>query len=100
MPGKHRLKRRRAEHTARHRTVEVIDTHTLTTRVMTNDALAAGRLTKGRYIALCGQDVCLPVLLSLDVAAVHHVSQFRLREWECHERRRPHHLHHLSDPRI
>jgi hypothetical protein len=57
MPGKHRLKRRRAEHPARHRTVEVIDAHTLTTHVLINDAFAAGRLPKGRYIALCGQDV-------------------------------------------
>jgi hypothetical protein len=62
MPGKHRLKHRRAEHTARHRTVEVIDAHTLTTHVLTNDAFAAGRLPKGSYTALCGQDV-LPASL-------------------------------------
>jgi hypothetical protein len=62
MPVKHRLKRRRAEHTARHRTIKVIDAHTLTTHVLINDAFAAGRLLKGRYIALCGQDV-LPASL-------------------------------------
>ena len=63
MPGKHRLKTRRAEHTApRHRPVEVVDAHTLTAHFLTHDALTAGRLPKGRDIALCGQDV-LPASL-------------------------------------
>ena len=62
MPGKHRLKGRRAEHTARHRAVELVDARTLTAHLLTDTAIAAGRLAKGRYIALCGQDV-LPASL-------------------------------------
>lgn len=60
MSAKHRLKGRRAEraeHTARYRTVEVVDARTLGSHLLAPDALAAGRLPKGRYIALCGQDV-------------------------------------------
>lgn len=64
MTGKHRLKTRRAEHTVpRHRPVEVVDAHTPTAHFLTHDAFAAGRLPKGRYIALCGQDV-LPASLA------------------------------------
>lgn len=57
MPGRHSLKTRRAERTARRRTVEVVDVRTFTAHVLTQDALAAGRLPKGRYIALCGREV-------------------------------------------
>jgi hypothetical protein len=60
MTGKHRLKSRRVQRTKQHRTVEVVDARTLTTHFLTLDVLTAGRLPKGRYIALCGQDV-LPV---------------------------------------
>ena len=63
MPGKHRLKSLRAEHTARQRAVELVDACTLTAHFLTLDALAAGRLPKGCYIALCGQDV-LPASLA------------------------------------
>jgi hypothetical protein len=63
MTGKHRLKSRRAEYTARQRAVELVDARTLTARFLTMDALAAGRLPKGRYIALCGHDV-LPASLA------------------------------------
>jgi hypothetical protein len=62
MPGKHRLKRHRAEHTARHRAVELVDARTLTAHLLTDAAIAAGRLAKSRYVALCGQDV-LPASL-------------------------------------
>lgn len=58
MPGRHRLKGRRAETTpAPRRAVEVIDAHTFTAHFLTMEALAAGRHPQGRYIALCGQDV-------------------------------------------
>lgn len=59
MSGRHRLKRRQAVCTVprRRRTVEVVDVHTFTIHFLTMDALAAGRHPKGRYIALCGQDV-------------------------------------------
>jgi hypothetical protein len=63
MAGKHRLRNRRVQHTTRHRAVEVVDARTLTAHVLTMDALAAGRLPKGRYTALCGQDV-LPACLT------------------------------------
>jgi hypothetical protein len=63
MPGKHRLKSLRAEYTARQRAVELVDARTLTAHFLTLDALASGRLPKGRYIALCGQDV-LPASLA------------------------------------
>jgi hypothetical protein len=62
MPAKHSIKRKRAEQAAGHRTVEVIDAHTFTAHLLTDAALAAGQLAKGRYIALCGRDV-LPVSL-------------------------------------
>jgi hypothetical protein len=63
MTGKHRLKSRRTEHTARHRAIELVDARTLTAHFLTMDALTAGRLPKGRYIARCGQDV-LPASLT------------------------------------
>ena len=64
MTGKHRLRNRRVQtqHITRHRAVEVVDARTLTTHFLTMDALATGRLPKGRYITLCGQDV-LPASL-------------------------------------
>ena len=62
MPGRHRLKGRRAEQ-AHRRAVEVVDAHTLHVHLLTNDALAAGRHPEGRYIALCGQEV-LPASLT------------------------------------
>jgi hypothetical protein len=65
MTGRHRLKDRRvqAQRPSRHRAVEVVDARTLTAHFLTVDALAAGRLPKGRYIARCGQDV-LPASLT------------------------------------
>jgi hypothetical protein len=65
MTGRHRLRNRRVQtqRTTRHRTVEVVDARTLTAHCLTMDALAAGRLPKGRYITLCGQDV-LPASLA------------------------------------
>jgi hypothetical protein len=45
------------------RAVEVVDAHTLTTHLLTLDALAARRLPEGRYTALCGKDV-LPACLT------------------------------------
>jgi hypothetical protein len=64
LAGKHRLRGRRAETTApRRRAVEVIDAQTFTAHFLTIDALAAGRHPRGRYIALCGQDV-LPASLT------------------------------------
>jgi hypothetical protein len=63
MAGRHRLKGRRVQHTTRHRTIELVDARTLTAHFLTMDALAAGRLPKGRYITLCGQDV-LPASLA------------------------------------
>jgi len=63
MPGKHWLKSLRAEHAARHRAVELVDARTLTAHLLTDAAIAAGQLAKGRYIALCGQDV-LPASLA------------------------------------
>jgi hypothetical protein len=57
MTGKHRLKSRRTEHTARHRAIELVDARTLTAHLLTDAAIAAGRLAKGRYVAICGQDV-------------------------------------------
>ena len=65
MVGRHRLKNRRvpAQRFSRHRAIEVVDARTLTAHFLTLDALAAGRLPKGRYIARCGQDV-LPASLA------------------------------------
>jgi hypothetical protein len=64
MTGRHRLKGRSVvQRTARHRAIEVVDARTLTAHFLTLDALAAGRLPKGRYITLCGQDV-LPASLT------------------------------------
>lgn len=57
MAGKHRLKHRQVQHSAPHRAVEVVDARTRTMHSLTDEALTAGRLPKGRYIALCGQDV-------------------------------------------
>jgi hypothetical protein len=63
MAGRHRLKGRSVvQRTARHRAVEVVDARTLTVHFLTMDALAAGRLPRGRYITLCGQEV-LPASL-------------------------------------
>jgi hypothetical protein len=65
MTGRHRLRNRRvqAQRPSRHRAVEVVDARTLTEHFLTLDALAAGRLPKGRYIARCGQEV-LPASLT------------------------------------
>lgn len=63
MAGRHRLRGRRVQRTSRHRAIEVVDARTLTAHFLTDDALAAGRLPKGRYIALCGQEV-LPASLT------------------------------------
>jgi hypothetical protein len=63
MTSRHRLRDRRVQRTARHRAIEVVDARTLTAHFLTMDALAAGRLPKSRYIALCGQDV-LPASLT------------------------------------
>jgi hypothetical protein len=64
MTGRHRLKGRSVvQRTARHRAIEVVDARTLTAHFLTLDALAAGRLPKGRYITLCGQNV-LPASLT------------------------------------
>lgn len=65
MAGRHRLKGRRtpAAHTSRRRAIEVVDARTLTAYFLTDDALATGRLPKGRYIARCGEDV-LPACLT------------------------------------
>lgn len=63
MTGKHRLKGPSVQRTSRHRAVEVVDARTLTAHFLTLDALAAGRLPKGSYIARCGQDV-LPASLA------------------------------------
>ena len=63
MAGKHRLRDRRMQRTTRHRAIEVVDARTLTAHFLTMDALAAGRLPQGRYIARCGHDV-LPASLT------------------------------------
>jgi hypothetical protein len=63
MTGRHRLRDRRVQRTTRHRAIEVVDVRTLTAHFLTMDALAAGRLPTGRYIALCGHDV-LPASLT------------------------------------
>jgi len=64
MAGRHRLKGRSVvQRTTRYRAIEVVDARTLTAHFLTLDALAAGRLPKGRYITLCGQDV-LPASLA------------------------------------
>jgi hypothetical protein len=65
MAGRHWLKNRRVQiqRPSRHRAIEVVDARTLTTHCLSMDALAAGRLPKGRYIARCGQDV-LPASLA------------------------------------
>lgn len=62
MPGKHSLKRKKAERTERRRAAEVVDARTRQAHLLTPDALAAGLSAAGRYIALCGQDV-LPASL-------------------------------------
>ena len=63
MTGRHRLRDRRSPRTFRHRAVDVVDARTLTAHFLTMDALTAGRLPQGRYIALCGHDV-LPASLT------------------------------------
>ena len=64
MTGRHRFKGRSVvQRTARHRAIEVVDARTLTAHFLSVDALAAGRLPKGRYIARCGQEV-LPASLA------------------------------------
>jgi hypothetical protein len=65
MAGRHRLKSTQvpAQRPSRHRAVEVVDARTFTAHCLTLDALAAGHLPKGRYIARCGQDV-LPASLA------------------------------------
>lgn len=65
MAGRHRLRNRRVQHTSQHRAVEVVDACTLTAHFLTRDALAAGRLPKGRYIARCGEDVLPPSFVEL-----------------------------------
>jgi hypothetical protein len=62
MVGKHRLRNRQVQRTSRPRVVEVVDARTLTAHFLTLDAMAAGRLPQGRYIAVCDQDV-LPASL-------------------------------------
>ena len=63
MAGRHRLRRRhQVRHAAPPRAVEVVDARTLMGHVLTLDALSAGRVPEGRYIALCGMDV-LPACL-------------------------------------
>lgn len=57
MIGRHRLRDRRVQRTVRHRAIEVVDARTLTAHFLTMDALVAGRLPTGSYIALCGHDV-------------------------------------------
>lgn len=63
--GRHRLRDRRVQRTARRSAIEVVDARTRTAHYLTLDALAAGRLPRGCYIyiALCGQDA-LPVCLT------------------------------------
>jgi hypothetical protein len=65
MTGRHRLKNRRvaAQRFSRHRAVEVVDARALTAHCLSVNALAAGRLPKGRYIARCGEEV-LPASLA------------------------------------
>ena len=62
MPGRHSLKTRRVERAAHRRATELVDAHTGQAHLLTEDAVAAGQLPKGRYIAICGQEV-LPVAL-------------------------------------
>jgi hypothetical protein len=58
MAGRHRIKGRQVQHAAPPQCpVEVVDARTRTAHSLTDEALAAGRLPQGRYIALCGQDV-------------------------------------------
>jgi ribosomal protein L20A (L18A) len=64
MAGRHRLKRSQVRHSAPPQwAVEVVDARTLMGHLLTLDALAAGRLAAGRYIALCREDV-LPARLT------------------------------------
>lgn len=62
MPGKHTLKRKKAERAEYRRAAEVVDVRTLRAHLLTLDALAEGQYAAGRYVALCGQDV-LPASL-------------------------------------
>src|SRR6185312_3123050 len=57
VPGKHSIKRKRAERTAYRRAVEVVDARTLQAHLLTLDAMAAGQHAGGRYIALCDREV-------------------------------------------
>jgi hypothetical protein len=51
--------------TSRHRRyVPLVDARTLTEHLLTDDAVAAGRLPAGRYVALCGL-VILPASLTV-----------------------------------
>lgn len=63
MAGRHSIKRKRAERTARRRAAQVVDARTLRAHLLTPDALADGRHAAGRYIALCGQEI-LPASLA------------------------------------
>lgn len=63
MAGRHRLANRRVHHAAPPRAVEVVDARTLRGHLLTLDALTAGQLPGGRYVALCGDDV-LPACLT------------------------------------
>lgn len=67
MPGRHRLrgwiKSRQTDRTTHRRATELVDAHTLTAHLLTDAAVAAGQLPKGRYVAICGQEV-LPVRLT------------------------------------
>ena len=63
MPGRHSIKRKKAERAERRGIAEVVDARTLRAHLLTPDALVAGQHAAGRYIALCGQDV-LPASLT------------------------------------
>lgn len=62
MTGRHSLRSRRAERTRR-RAVELVDAQTGQAHFMTDSAVAAGQRAKGRYVAICGEEV-LPVSLT------------------------------------
>jgi hypothetical protein len=63
MPGRHSVKRKKAERAEHRGVAEVVDARTLRAHLLTPDALVAGKHAAGRYIALCGQDV-LPASLT------------------------------------
>lgn len=68
MPGRHSLRARRAERAAYRRATELVDAQTGQAHALTGSAVAAGRLPRGRYVALCGQEV-LPVSLTEPVCS-------------------------------